>query len=104
MVRQRPALDWHVVTVLLLGVLLGIGAWTLVKLRDVATLLSQEPLHALQNQQEEPMQQLTSTWLSGGVSHTITTTRNTGESVEDWIGRHDEALEAAQQAWPVDPK
>lgn len=101
MVRSDwKSLDWTAVTVALIGVLLGIGTWTLVQIRDVATLLSQEPFLAQEN---AIMQTLTSTWLSGGVNQSITSTREEGESTQDFILRHKEALDAAVETWPVDP-
>lgn len=49
------------------------------------------------------MQTLESTWVSGGVSRTITTTRTESESAGDFIARHAAAEAAAREVWPKDP-
>ena len=48
------------------------------------------------------MQTLSTSWTSGGVEHTLTTTRQDGESAPDFIARHNEALDAALGQYPPD--
>ena len=52
--------------------------------------------------QDADMTSVTSTWVSGGVTHSVTTTQQPGESVEDMMERHRLAVEAAQRTFPVD--
>lgn len=45
----------------------------------------------------------TATWTSGGIQHSHTTTRNEGESAEDFARRHQEELDAMLLIFPRDP-
>lgn len=99
MVREHWIFTWSAAATALFGVLLGMTAWTLSEIRDVAIMVREtmEPVT-----EETSMQTLTSTWKSQGVTHTISTPREQNETVADWQGRHDEALEAALAEWPAD--
>lgn len=46
---------------------------------------------------------VTSTWTSGGIPKSLTTTRNEGESAEDFARRHQEELNAMLLIFPRDP-
>lgn len=46
------------------------------------------------------MQTLTNSWTSGGMTVTVTTTRNSGESAGDFADRHKEAVDAALVKYP----
>lgn len=46
------------------------------------------------------MQTFTTTWTSGGVSHTCTTTRLSGEGDEAFARRHADAVTAMQKIYP----
>jgi len=48
-------------------------------------------------------QTISSSWVSGGITHTITTPKNPGESDGDWLTRHDSAVRAAKVIYPPDP-
>ena len=48
------------------------------------------------------MQTLTSSWLSGGVTHTVTTPYESPETAQEHLNRHDEAVKVALQRYPVD--
>lgn len=50
------------------------------------------------------MQTLTTTWTSGGISRTITTTRTAGETTSAFIARHAEVEAEAFKHWPKDPQ
>lgn len=54
-------------------------------------------------ERNQPMSQMTATWTSGGISHTVTTTRRENESAEDFARRHQEELNAALALFPKDP-
>lgn len=49
------------------------------------------------------MTTITSTWTSGGVPKSLTTTRREGESAEDFARRHKEELDAMLLIFPKDP-
>lgn len=66
------------------------------KHQDVLTSIEQQ-------QEEEQMQKQTSTWVSEGITHTLTTPRLEGEDPAAWVARHKEALDAMKAAFPVDP-
>lgn len=46
---------------------------------------------------------MTTTWTSGGVLQSVTTPRNTGENLADWIARHKAAVVAEGTLHPPDP-
>lgn len=85
------------VLALLVTALLLIGAvgWKLQTLdSNVAASLRQG---------DQIMQTTSTTWTSGTTQHTVTTTRNDGESLEDFLKRHDDAVKAAQVIYPPNP-
>lgn len=45
---------------------------------------------------------MTTTWTSGGVAQSVTTTRNTGENFSDWLARHKAAVIAQATMYPPD--
>lgn len=53
--------------------------------------------------QENKMQTMTSTWVSGKTTHVCSTTKNTGESDAAWAARHAASLTAMQTAFPPNP-
>lgn len=67
-----------------------------------AVLVEVKTLDLERGKRRKPVQTLTSTWTSGGVEHTVTTTRLDGESAPDFIARHNEVLEAALVQYPSD--
>jgi hypothetical protein len=46
--------------------------------------------------------QLVHSWISGGQKHTVTTTREEGESKSHWQRRHLDEIEAGWQQFPPD--
>lgn len=54
-------------------------------------------------ERSDPMSTVTSSWTSGGVLRTVTTTRRDGESAEDWARRHQEEVDALLLLFPKDP-
>lgn len=90
----------HPIVAALLVVVLGVSLVTLWQMHGVRSLIRDE----WQDLIRATMQSITSTWLSGGVTHAVTTPQDPGETVEAWIARHAEAVAAAQAVWPVDPK
>lgn len=56
----------------------------------------------IKNREQFTMQTLTTTWNSGRVSRTITTTQKEGESAEAFVERHAVAEAAAFAKWPKD--
>jgi len=48
------------------------------------------------------MQQFETSWTSGGVTHTVTTTCNKGETPEECLARHQAAVAAMQEIYPPD--
>ena len=59
-------------------------------------------LDAIQPDQSGETMQMTSSWKSGGVTHTIETTRQDGESDAEFLARHQSALNAALELYPPD--
>ena len=53
--------------------------------------------------QEALMTTMTSSWTSGGIVRTVTTTRRDGESAEDFAARHRDEVEAMLALFPKDP-
>lgn len=54
-------------------------------------------------ERSNPMTTVTSSWTSGGILRTVTTTRRDGESAEDWARRHQEEVDALLLLFPKDP-
>lgn len=46
--------------------------------------------------------ELSSSWVSGGVVRTVTTTRNENETVAAWQQRHFDAVKARMDQYPPD--
>jgi hypothetical protein len=46
--------------------------------------------------------ELSSSWVSGGATKTVTTTRLSGEAVADWQKRHFDAVKARMEQYPPD--
>lgn len=55
------------------------------------------------NKRGVQMTTVTSSWTSGGILRTVTTTRRDGESAEDWARRHQEEVDALLLLFPKDP-
>lgn len=51
---------------------------------------------------EERMQSITTTWTSGGTTHSVTTTQQSGEAWAQTLVRHDEAVKEAKRLYPPD--
>ena len=51
---------------------------------------------------ELDMTTMTSTWLSGGVSRTITSNRRTSEALDVFLARHKSEVVQAQTLFPLD--
>lgn len=82
----------------ILLLLLGLGMVTSYQIHTLGPLVRDEPL----NVRLTDMQELSSTWTSGGVEHRLTTTREAEESNAAFVARHDVALEAALTQYPPD--
>lgn len=65
---------------------------TVYQLHTLAPLVREEPL----NVNLLDMQVLEATWVSGGTTHTLKTTREAGETDADFLARHRTLLIAAQ--------
>lgn len=66
------------------------------KHQDVLTSIEQQ-------QEEEQMQKTATTWVSEGLTHTLTTPRLEGEEIAAWAARHKEAVDAFKAQFPPDP-
>lgn len=88
------------VNILAAALIAGIGWKVLGVGRQLDTLVS---LTATIMQERGMTQEISSTWVSGGITHKITTPKNVGESDTDWITRHDNAVRAAKVIYPPDP-
>lgn len=73
--------------VLMLGV-----AWELRGLHSAVDVLVKS--------KDKDMQTATNSWVSGGMTVTVTTTRNSGESAGDFADRHKEAVDAMLAKYP----
>ena len=51
---------------------------------------------------DSPAMTLTTTWTSGGVTHTVTTHQQPDESYDDFAARHQAAVAAQQAEYPPD--
>lgn len=49
------------------------------------------------------MTMITTTWTSAGITHSVETTQDPGETVEEWVARHRRTVDALQQIYPPDP-
>lgn len=54
-------------------------------------------------ERSNPMTTVTSSWTSGGIAKSVTTTRREGESAEDFAARHAEEVAALLALFPRDP-
>lgn len=88
--------QWTRTDLILLVVFVALGA-TYVETRTL-----RGDVAALRELKEASMQTMESEWTTGGTKHKVSTPRNDGESVDDWMERHKEALDAAQTIWPPD--
>ncbi len=61
--------------------------------------LSQE-IHEMTETETDPQQTLRHSWTSETGEVVVETHRNAGEAVQDFIDRHDEAVQAALVKWP----
>ncbi len=87
--------------------LLGIGAVCLVGVGSALTFSSLQRVASgldlllqLQAAKETTVQTMQSTWTSSGVQHTVTTTRQDGESDAQFVTRHNNAVQAALKQFP----
>lgn len=99
-VKQVGGAAWWVAVSLAIAVCLFITGLNLEKHNDVLRHL--ELRHELDSQ-EEPMQQMESTWVSDGVNQKLTTPRKEAEPTPAWAERHREALEVMKNVFPPDP-
>lgn len=54
-----------------------------------------------QKREEDDMQTHTATWVDAtGITRTVSTVRNAGESDDDWAARHDASVQVALAKWP----
>lgn len=52
--------------------------------------------------EEDDMQTHTATWVDAtGITRTVSTVRNAGESDDDWAARHDASVLVALDKWPL---
>lgn len=73
---------------------LALGAQSYIQAQNLKT--------EIVRQRESNMQTLTTEWTSGGIKRSLTTTRNDGESDEEFIKRHHDAEARAFAIWPKD--
>jgi hypothetical protein len=83
---------WITATLLTSILLLGFVAW---QVRDINGRL-------IPFTTETQMQTTTTTWTSDGMTHTVSTPRNDGETVTAWVARHKEAVDALKAIYPPD--
>ena len=88
---------WQVITTALLAATVVL---LLINYGNIRTLTSE--VTELRELREASMQTMTSTWTSGGTTHTVTTPRNENESNEDWGKRHKDSLDEMQSLFPPD--
>lgn len=62
-----------------------------------------EALHSLSRDRSPIMSKIESKWISGGIEKKIVTTRDaTIETVDQWLQRHKDEVDAAKVIWPPD--
>lgn len=87
---------WSIAVFMILSLALVVTGANFSKHQDVLQSMEQQ-------QEEEQMQKTATTWVSEGLTHTVTTPRLEGEAVPAWAARHKEAVDGFKAAFPVDP-
>lgn len=70
-------------------------------LQEITGALSTDRVNlSIQNTVGVEMTTITTKWTSSQGEHSVTTTRQDGESEQDWISRHAHEVQTAQQQFP----
>lgn len=98
----RRAADHAGLALLIVLVWMGASAWG--DLRDVRSGLQEQNrvLDKVLGRMAQ-MTTYTTTWRSGGVEYSVATTCREGETVQDCLRRHEDAVAAMQSIHPPDP-
>lgn len=95
----------HVITTwaysIALVVVIGVLLFTLYQIREVRLDIIR--IHKeIQEQRGESLERYTTTWTSGGMTHTVITDREDEEAVDAWAVRHQTAVDALKSLYPPD--
>lgn len=90
---MKKLIVWLFVFALFAGV-----TWWALDLRQ----RSEEMAKAVEELRRRLMQTITTTWVSGGATYTVTTTRKEDEDLDAFNARHDAAVAAAMKLHPKD--
>lgn len=98
--RGKWVLGLVCLSVVLAAIIL-LGVYNLRTTLDSFTPVTVDDIRAAIRGEIRSMQTLTTKWKdASGNSHEVVTTRINGESVEDFVARHQEAVQEAQEAFP----